>query len=134
MEQFLTEMIRALQQNRKLSGFDIGHSPSEKVCEYPLERPVVRLGRKKTEAGFLLGSENLLVEENVLEVTVLTDDKQGAAFCDHCAEEVCRAVLDEDVERRITSAYVEGAMYEKQSFAYKVIMSFRCRECAGQNR
>lgn len=124
-EQYLARLIAALRQNPRLLGYDVAYAFPGQACEYPLDSPVVRVGRKKTEASPLLGSGEVLLEENVLEIAVLTDEKQGAAFCDQCAAEVCRAVFDEDRQRRVTSVCVEGAMYEKNSFAYKVIMDIK---------
>ena len=63
-------------------------------------------------------------------VRVMTDEQTGGAFCEGCAEQICKAVLQADLTGQIVSVCVEKCMYDKTAFAYKVIMRFTLREQA----
>ncbi len=125
----LTEdLIAALKMNERVRDYEIIHSLPETECAYPLTKPVVCLDSLQEEETFLLGTGNRLLHGGSVQVTVFTAEQQGGAFCEECAGKVCRALLEEDGNRQITAVSVERAVYDRNSFAYKVIMNLRLRE------
>ena len=69
----------------------------------------------------MFGSEKIVV-------SVLTDEKYGGDYCTEAAKKVCRAVLEGDEDKLICSVCVDKLMYDKQTFAYKVVMRFTLAE------
>lgn len=126
--EYIERMITRLKSSTRLEGLEVKHSYDESVCAYPVDTPVVSVGRDSSErVTMLLGGDGSLHSCAML-VSVTADERRGAAFCETCAASVCRAVLEEDDNRYITSVRVERAVYDKSCFAYKVMMSFGLRE------
>lgn len=128
-ESFIQEMIQKLGSRAELDGFEIKRSYDGSVCTYPMDVPLVTVGRDESEkASMLLGADSGSLHSGGIQISVSTDESRGARFCEECAYLVCTAVLEEDENRYITSVRVERAVYEKSCFAYKVMMSFGTRE------
>ena len=122
-------MLGLLKQKDELSGFDIIRSEEYRELGYPVERPLAVIGGEaEKELGCLLGCDDGLFGGEMLDVSVMTDEEHGGAYCVEKAKQICRALLACDRGRMIVSVCAEKCMYDSAAFAYKVIMRFTLRE------
>lgn len=128
-EDFISEMMRKLALLEEMNGFDLVKADGGREIPFPIKRPIVCFGKEATDKmSFLLGYDDGLFGSEKMTVSVYTDEKTGGAFCEESAKEVCRALLELDETKMITSVCVEKCMYDKTDFAYKVVMRFSLRE------
>lgn len=128
-EDFVSEMMEKLTLDEDMSGFDIIRANCGMKIPFPIKRPVVCFDTEPADKlSCLLGYDEGLLGEEKMVVSVLCDEKLGGAFCEEKAKDVCRALLDLDDTKMITSVCVEKCMYDRTDFAYKVVMRFSLRE------
>ena len=120
-------MLQRLSDSEELRGFRLFRADEFRELGYPVSGTIVVIGLEEASLGCLLGGDSLFGEER-LSVIVMTDEKQGGAFCAERARQLCSAMLDCDAEKMIVSVCVEKCMYDRTAFAYKVIMRVTLRE------
>lgn len=131
LNDWIDELKQALSEHRELGGMRFVRQQEGGRLSYPLTGTLVSLGCEGADKlGFLLGCDGCLFSGEALLVRVMTDEKNGGAFCEQQAESVCRALLEIDGQKRITSVCVEKCMYDRTAFAYNIVMRFTLRERA----
>ena len=124
---YINGLIDRISESGELNGFEIRRSFDEKETVYPLSSPVLFLDSEEmTEECFLIGGLRLCRE--CLTACVLTDESLGGEYAKERAREALEAVLRLDTSRQICSVSAEKTMYDKQNFAYKVVMRFTLAE------
>lgn len=122
-------MLERLSRSSELSGIEFLRTDEFRELGYPVKKPIAVIGKEsENDLGCLLGCDDGLFGSEKLNVTVMTDETHGGAFCADLARKICGVILNCDEERLIVSVCVEKCMYDKTAFAYKVIMRFTLRE------
>ncbi|GEM_PF-5582459 len=128
-EAFLRQMTETLRLAEELSGCDVVQAGESRELPFPMSTPRITVGLEEADRlDYFLGYDECLVSGEKLYVSVMCDEQSGSMHCEAMAKQVCRIVLDADLNRNITSVSVEKCMYDKANFAYKVIMRFVLRE------
>ncbi len=128
-EDFISEMMERLGLVEDMDGFDLVRADAGREIPFPIKRPIVCFERETSDKlNYLLGYDEGVFGGEKMAVSVLCDEKYGGAFCEEKAKDVCRALLDLDETKMITSVCVEKCMYDRANFAYKVVMRFSLRE------
>ena len=83
------------------------------------------LQKVKKDAEAFLGEP---VEKAV--ITVVTDEKNGGAFCEELAKNICIRLIELDEGKNIISVAVDRCVFDKNIFAYKIKITFGLREIA----
>ena len=128
-EEYADSIAEALKENSTLDGMRIVKAFSGEPIDQPVNVPLVSVGLERADKyDFLLGYDNEMFGSEKIVVSVLTDEKYGGDYCTEAAKKVCRAVLEGDEDKLICSVCVDKLMYDKQTFAYKVVMRFTLAE------
>ena len=128
-ERYADSIAEALKRNTELDGMRIVKAFSGEAVGQPVDAPLVSVGLERADRyGFLLGYDNDMFGSEKIVVSVLSDEGQGGEYCTDAAEKVCRAVLGSDEDKLICSVSADKLMYDKQNFAYKVVMRFTLAE------
>lgn len=99
--------------------------------KFPVRNDTISFGTEKNDRlNFLLGYDIFESGDEKTVVTILTDEKSGGAYCEQCAKDICMKILELDTDKMIISIAVDRCVYDPNSFAYKVKMSFGLREIA----
>lgn len=99
--------------------------------KFPVRNDIISFGTEKNDRlNFLLGYDIFESGDEKTVVTILTDEKSGGAYCEQCAKDICMKILELDTDKMIISIAVDRCVYDPNSFAYKVKMSFGLREIA----
>ena len=99
--------------------------------KFPVRNDIISFGTEKYDRlNFLLGYDIFESGDEKTVVTILTDEKSGGAYCEQCAKDICMKILELDTDKMIISIAVDRCVYDPNSFAYKVKMSFGLREIA----
>ena len=61
-------------------------------------------------------------------INVVTDEKQGGAFCEELAKNICIRLIELDEGKNIISVAVDRCVFDKNIFAYKIKITFGLRE------
>ncbi len=129
MNNFLEEMMAAVQRTEGLQNCRCIQTDSGGMVPFPVARPIICFALEAADRlDYFLGYDEVLFGSEKLKVSVLCEEKKGGSFCETLAKKVCQALLLADTEKNITSVAVEKCMYDKANFAYKVIMRFSLRE------
>ncbi len=97
----------------------------------PVQKNVISFGSEKNERiHFLLGYDTFQSGDEKVIVTVLTNQKQGGAFCEQCACDVCMKLLELDFDKSVISVAVDRCVFDPHAFAYKIKIAFGLRESA----
>ncbi len=120
-----------LKADTKLKNFNIKMQREGQKLNYPIQKPLVVIGSEHSQnVTFLLGNDDFEVIGEVMTVIVAVDEQQGGTYCEECAKLVCTQLLRADEDRRITSVSADKCAYDKNSFAYRLVMHFALREYA----
>lgn len=128
-EEYAGSIADALAEDSSLEGMRIVRAFSGEMTDQPINMPLVSVGLESADRyGFLLGYDNDLFGSEKIVISVMSDEKYGGEYCTEAARKVCRAVLSADADKLICSVCVDKLMYDKQTFAYKVVMRFTLAE------
>lgn len=126
---FAQKMMEAVQQSADLSACRCVWADQAEMLPFPVKHPIICFGWEPADRmDYLLGYDEVLLGAEKLRVSVLCEQQQGGARCEHLAQTVCQTVLQADSDKQIIAVAVEKCMYDKANFAYKVMMHFTLRE------
>lgn len=128
---FIDEIYESARHCDALSEFCIIKAYSFTEVTFPVRKPVVSFGSEKTDRmNFLIGADLLESGTERLSVSVLTDEKSGADYCQECSEIVCTQILKLDTDKMIVSVSADRCTFDSNLLAYRIYMSFGLRETA----
>ena len=129
MNSFIDEIYTLAENDSLFENCKLMKANDFEKFAFPVNKPVVSFGSEKYDRmNFLLGYDIVESADEKAVINVVTDEKQGGAFCEELAKNICIMLIELDEGKNIISVAVDRCVFDKNIFAYKIKITFGLRE------
>ena len=129
MNSFIDEIYTLAENDSIFENCKLMKENDFEKIDFPVNKPVVSFGSEKYDRmNFLLGYDIVESADEKAVINVVTDEKQGGAFCEELAKNICIRLIELDEGKNIISVAVDRCVFDKNIFAYKIKITFGLRE------
>ncbi len=131
MNSFIDEIYQLALDDSVFENCRLMKANDFEKLDFPVNQPVISFGSEKYDRmNFLLGYDIVESADEKAVITVVTDEKNGGAFCEELAKNICIRFIELDEGKNIISVAVDRCVFDKNIFAYKIKITFGLREIA----
>ena len=134
-EDYIDHLLADIRYSEVFADMKVVRANSFNELQIPCEKPVVSLAYEISDGWeYLIGADDTVMGQPKLTVTVITDERSGSAYCEQTARCVCMELLRLDKRGDYTSVAVERCRYDRNTFAYRSVITFGLRECINSRK